>query len=374
MRRRPAVALLAAIVGAELLHTIVAAAQHRVPFSHDGFQYFTLHYYFLNDAIQSAEIAQWIPFMNQGTVASLWRGIQSALLQNVLLEVPVLARQFNLLTIYHAGMFVDAMVLLTGTWLLARRFFGPTTAVFISLSVVGGAVWIDQPYWNFKLVYAVPLLIELGHRFLETGRWRWAFLLGNLLAMQMLGSLPYLIPVTSFAVAAYFLAYSSTHHRLVIAQLRSLRFGWRAVVSMTAAILSLAMAYAYFTSGTGDLVNYNASRNADGTTTLPVFLTYGGSTDVAKWIDMVLNLSPWMDFTLYSGILILPLTLVVVLVVDRHRVHFLLVALVLLLFTLGTPVASALFYTWPGMKLLPAYWAGLAAGASRPVFRSRSRV
>jgi hypothetical protein len=292
------VAVLAAIVGAELLHSIVAAAQHRVPFSHDGFQYFTLQYYFLNDAIQSAEIAQWIPFMNQGTVASLWRGIQSALLQNVLLEMPVLARQFNLLTIYHAGMFVDAMVLLTGTWLLARRFFGPTTAVFISLSVVGGTVWIDQPYWNFKLVYAVPLLIELGHRFLETGRWRWAFLLANLLAMQMLGSLPYIIPVTSFAVAAYFLAYSSTHHRLVIAQLRSLRFGWRAVVSMTAAILSLAMAYAYFTSGTGDLVNYNASRNADGTTTLPVFLTYGGSTDVAKWIDMVLNLSPWMDLTL----------------------------------------------------------------------------
>jgi hypothetical protein len=350
MRRRPAVAVLAAIVGAELLHSIVAAAQHRVPFSHDGFQYFTLQYYFLNDAIQSAEIAQWIPFMNQGTVASLWRGIQSALLQNVLLEMPVLARQFNLLTIYHAGMFVDAMVLLTGTWLLARRFFGPTTAVFISLSVVGGTVWIDQPYWNFKLVYAVPLLIELGHRFLETGRWRWAFLLANLLAMQMLGSLPYIIPVTSFAVAAYFLAYSSTHHRLVIAQLRSLRFGWRAVVSMTAAILSLAMAYAYFTSGTGDLVNYNASRNADGTTTLPVFLTYGGSTDVAKWIDMVLNLSPWMDLTLYSGILILPLTLVAVLVVDRHRVHFLLVTLVLLLFTLGTPVSSALFYTWPGMK------------------------
>ena len=145
MRRRPAVALLAAIVGAELLHTIIAAAQHRVPFSHDGFQYFTLHYYFLNDAIQSAEIAQWIPFMNQGTVASLWRGIQSALLQNVLLEVPVLARQFNLLTLYHAGMFVDAMVLLTGTWLLARRFFGPTTAVFISLSVVGSTRCEDRP-------------------------------------------------------------------------------------------------------------------------------------------------------------------------------------------------------------------------------------
>jgi len=43
MRRRPAVAVLAAIVGAELLHSIVAAAQHRVPFSHDGFQYFTLN-------------------------------------------------------------------------------------------------------------------------------------------------------------------------------------------------------------------------------------------------------------------------------------------------------------------------------------------
>ena len=370
MRRRPAVALLAAIVGAELLHTIVAAAQHRVPFSHDGFQYFTLHYYFLNDAIQSGEIAQWIPFMNQGTVASLWRGIQSALLQNVLLEVPVLARQFNLLTIYHAGMFVDAMVLLTGAWLLARRFFGPATAVFISLSVVGGAVWIDQPYWNFKLVYAVPLLIELGHRFLETGRWRWAFLLGNLLAMQMLGSLPYIIPVTSFAVAAYFSPIfdaSSTGDRS--ASFTQVRLACGGEYDGRHLVVGDGHAYSQTAQAIRELQRV---PNADGTTMLLCVLTYGGH-DVAKWIDMVLNLRRGWTFTLYSGILILPLTFVAVLVVDRHRAFPARRPCPVAFHPRHTRVVSTVLHLARN-EVLPAYRTGLAACASRPVFRGRSRV
>src|SRR3972149_4458922 len=57
--------LFLAIVTAELAHTGVAMLQHRVPSGHDGFQYFTIQYYFLNNAIQAHEVAQWIPYMNQ---------------------------------------------------------------------------------------------------------------------------------------------------------------------------------------------------------------------------------------------------------------------------------------------------------------------
>ena len=104
------------------------------------------------------------------------------------------------------------------------------------------------------------------------------------------------------------------------------------------------------TVGTDQLVTYNPGRNPDGTTTLSGFLSYGGGLGVQKWIDLVLNMSPWLDMTLYAGILVAPLLLVGVFVVDRRRIHFVMLAIALLLFTLGTFVSAASFYLWPGMK------------------------
>ena len=122
------------IVALEAAHTATAVVLHRVPGTHDGFQYFTLQYFFLNNAIQAHEVAQWIPYMTQGTVATLWYGIQGSFLQAVLLQLPALALGADLLSIYHLGMFVDEMILLTGTWLLARRFFDvPATCFIIDL-------------------------------------------------------------------------------------------------------------------------------------------------------------------------------------------------------------------------------------------------
>jgi hypothetical protein len=287
--------------------------------------------------------------MNQGTVATLWHGIQASLLQSVLVHVPLLPGNANLLTVYHVGMLVDELVLLTGTWLLARRFFGTPTVMFITLSVVGTTVWLDQPYWNFRLHYAIPLIVELGHRFLDTGRWRWAFLTLNLLAVQMLGNLPYLIPVTSFVVAAYFAAYAAANLPVVLPQLAGIRWGWRAIVAVAGGVLSLWMAYLCFTVGTESLVSYNAYRNADGTNSLSVFLTYGKAV-FPSWIDMALNLSPWIDMTLYSGILVLPLLVLAIFVMDRRRIHLLIAGCALLLFTQRTFVSTTLFYVWPGMK------------------------
>src|SRR5436190_172821 len=135
--------LLVTIVFMEVLHTGIAIGQHRIPTGHDGFQYFTIQYYFLNNAIQAREVAQWIPYMNQGTIATLWYGIQASILQSVLLHSGPLLRGTDLLSVYHAGMFVDEMILLIGTWMLARRFFKTPAVFFIAASVAGSCVWLD---------------------------------------------------------------------------------------------------------------------------------------------------------------------------------------------------------------------------------------
>jgi hypothetical protein len=337
------------IVGLEAAHTATAIALHRVPSGHDGFQYFTLQYFFLNNAIQAHEVAQWIPYMNQGTVASLWYGIQASFLQAVLLQLPWLASGVDLLSIYHIAMFVDEMILLTGTWLLARRFFDAPTVVFVSISIVASCVWLDQPYWNFRLYYAIPLVLELGHRFLDTGRWRWMFLTANLLALQTIGNLPYLIPMTSFVVFAYFAFYTVTNRSLVRERLHSLRWDWRAFAALVLGALCFAAAYTCVTLGTEPLVGYNWGRNPSGTTDLRFFMSFGGFIDIGKWNDTVLRISPAMDNTLFGGMLLAPLLVSGLILVDRRRFHLVLTAGILLLFTLSTPVSRIVYYAWPGM-------------------------
>jgi hypothetical protein len=347
---RPARLLFSAIVAAELVHTGIALLQRRLPVAHDGFQYFTLQYYFLNNALQSREVAQWVPYLTHGSVATLWYGIQSSFLQSVLIHTHVVPSSVNLVAVYYLNMLVDEMVLLVGTWLLATRFFRLPAVFFISATVVGSAVYLDQPYWNFRLFFALPLVIELGHRFLERARWSWFFLAANLLAAQMMGNLPYLIPVQSLAVAVYFAAYALLSPSLVWRLLRALTWNWRAVAAVGGGVVSFALVYASFTIGTRDLVAYSPFRHADGSTDLSVFLTYGGLTDLRKWTDLALNISPWLDLTLYAGILLLPLALLGAIVAERRQFHFVVVTVVMLLFTLGTWVSTMAFHVWPGMN------------------------
>ena len=346
---RTARVLFLCIVGLEAAHTATAVLLHRIPGAHDGFQYFTLQYFFLNNAIQAHDVAQWIPYMTQGTVGSLWYGIQGSFLQAVLLQLPWLAGGSDLLSTYHVAVFVDEMILLTGTWLVARRFFDLPTTFFVSISVVGSAVWLEQPYWNFRLYYAVPLVLELGHRFLETGRWRWAFVACNLLALQTIGNLPYFVPLTSFVVFAYFAFYTAMNRTLVWNRLTLLTWDRRAAAALAFATLSLAAAYLCVTLGTDQLVGFNVGRSPSGTTSLSYFLSYGRFTDLTKWNDVVLRMSPAMDNTLYAGMLLGPLLFAGLIAIDRQRVHLVLTAAVLLLFTLSTPVSRLVYYAWPGM-------------------------
>ena len=52
---------------------------------HDGFQYFTLQYGFLNHVINYGEIPQWSPLMTHGSMAMLGYITSNGILQNILL-------------------------------------------------------------------------------------------------------------------------------------------------------------------------------------------------------------------------------------------------------------------------------------------------
>jgi hypothetical protein len=105
------------------------------------------------------------------------------------------------------------------------------------------------------------------------------------------------------------------------------------------------------TIGMDQVVNYNALRNTDGTSTLDGFLTYGLIFTWRAWLELILGISPFLDYTLYIGILCVPLILLgLIFNLNKQNFHFLLTIIILLLFSMGTFVSVLFYYCWPMMK------------------------
>lgn len=349
-RRAQGPALFAVLIALQLASFLFLIVGRRIPAWHDGFQYFSLQYDFLNSAATSGQIPRWMPYMTHGTVATWWFSVQAGLLQNVLLYVAPLLRHVNLIYPFHAGMLVDELLLLTGTWLLARRFLRPPAAFFVCVCVMGSAIWVDQPWHNFHFYYAVPLVLELLHRFFETGRWRYFCFAGNLLAVQTLGNLPYLIPATSFIIAAYVAFFFGCNPGRITGWWWRTKWGWPAAGALAVVAISFAAAFLLVRVGTADIVNYEIGRNPDGSTQLRFFLTYALNNDLAKWGECIIGISPCLDYTLYVGMLAVPLAAIGLLTLPRRLWHLPLLAGTLLLISAGTWLARGVYYAWPMMK------------------------
>lgn len=324
----------------------------RIPAGHDGFQYFSQQYYFLNNVVTSGEIPQWMPYMTHGTVAAWWYSIQAGLLQAFLLITGGLFKNVNFLVIYNLGILLDLFVLLCGSWLLAGRFFtSKVTVFFVTASAMGSCLWASQPWWNFHIYHAIPLILYLGHRFIETGRWRYFLLAGNLLAIQTLGNLPYIIPVTSLVIVLYFSCHAVFHPTSFYKSIKQIRFGLNAAMALALTAASFFLVYFILTVGIDQIVSFNSGRLRDGRVSLATFLTYSGNTDLNKWLEMLLGISPGLDYNVFIGILPVPL-IILGAVISRRREYwmFLSLIIVLILFSMAGPVSVFFYKFWPLMN------------------------
>jgi hypothetical protein len=349
VRREAALFALALMLEAFVL--LLLCATRRMVAGHDGFQYFSLQYYFLNDAAYAGEVPQWLPYMTHGTVATWWYAIQGSLLQNVLLLAARALRTVHFLTVFYTNAFIDELVLGLGTWLLCKRFFASTASVFfVTATVLASSMWTTQPWYNLHFYYALPLILWLLHRFLDEARWRYLALAANLTGLQTLGNLPYFLPVLTMVIFVYALSYASLNRHLVARQVRALSWRWGFAGAVVVAVVSFGAAYAVLCVGTDSILNYNDGRNLDGTTPYSVFMTYAGNLDLRKYFELGLGFSPALDYTLYMGVLSLPLMALGLVRAPRGSRHFAIVCAFMLLFGCGTFVSSAAYYAWPMMR------------------------
>lgn len=331
------------------------AVTHRIA-PHDTFYRFTSQYFFLSNLVQTGELPFWNPYINLGsptTYNHLVGGFGGILTYSLFL-VGALIENVNALWIFYLGYFVDEMVLLLGAWFLSERYFASRlTQWFVCASIMSSSLWMGPAFFNFQLYYALPLILHLLHTFLETQKWRYLFLAANLWFIQLAGNLGYFIPISSLTIFLYWLFYVSFNTRETGRQVKALRWNGACVLCLTGIALSAGCMVHIFQAGSADhFISIAAGRDARAVVDLPTFLQFGVDTkNLLRWLELFLGVSLALDFTLYVGILAVPMiAAALVFNFNNKSKPILSLILVLVLFSRATVVSEFFYHVWPCMK------------------------
>jgi hypothetical protein len=342
---------LAFIIFVEFLFLLYLVLSRKIPLGHDGFQYFSLQYYFLNNSIQNSEIAQWMPYMTHGTVANWWYYVQGSPLQSLWMLTGGLLSSANFFYIYYSGIFVDLLLLTCGVWVLGSFFYQSIEAKFIATSTaVISCLWFDQPWFNLHLFYLIPLTLFFFLKFFNSHKTSDLLIAGNISALQLFGALPYFAPVISFTIFIFLASYLLTHmDKAKLFWSHCLKSTWVLPIFCFLLLAPLACCWILLQNGTSEILNHNLGRNLDGTVSLQGFLTYGRS-GWSHWHEIFSGFSPALDFSIYFGIF--PLAAILFFLTHKVKktvVPILTTTILLILFAEGTFFSIMLYHFWPGM-------------------------
>jgi hypothetical protein len=292
--------------------------------------------------------------LTHGTLATPWQGLVGihGIFNNTLFLTGNILKNINFLPIFYTGVFFDKLVLYIGSWLLSRRLYNsPFVSFIVCTSILISSVWASQIHLNFLFYYAIPLIIYLIHRFIETQQWRYFFLGGNLFVLQCIDKLFYFFPVVSLTIFLYFFFYISLNFHETLNNLRELKFGFKSSVYIILVFCSVLVVVSLVKSGMeGEIVKNVYQRNTDGSVPLDIFLTYAQDNSLTKWVELFLGISIKNDNTLYCGLLIPILAIFGFLFsLNRKSMPVLLTCMVLFLLSLGSIVSIFFYYSWPTM-------------------------
>ncbi len=360
-------ALFALLLAIHLSFTAWLILARRMPRGHDMLGNYFLQYLFASHASAGDGVALWMPYVTHGLVSNWALTVSGGLFQNALLAVGGPPEGTNFLVLFHLGMLLDELVLLSGVWLLGRRFsLAPPVLFFMAAAAAGSTVWADQPYWNHRILFAIPLILALLQGFLEEGT-RWKLHAGiNLLVLQAMGNVPYIALFTGFVVLLYLALYLVIWRRRVGRSWPVLRPRALDLACVPLHHQALAAVAVTVAQGTGEIVQYRHGRSPDGGVTFDAFLKYGGGMGFLRYLECFFGTSPGLDVSLYVGVPAILLALVApALRPGRRTLHLGLVAFLILSFSLGFAsfFTALTYYGFPLMKYFR--YAGITSSVLR---------
>jgi|GEM_PF-6100652 len=338
------------IVVFELVLSAFLVLDRRMVIGHDGFELLAQQWFFINSKVSNHQIPLWTPYMAHGT-PTWWYFLYSRIdiFTNIVMVFSHWIKDLNFLVLYYAGLLFDKFVLLVGVWLLAKRYFqNPATVFFVASTVMATTVTFSQNSFTLVMFYILPLIIYLLHRFFDSWDWKWLFLTVFLFCTVSI-NVYYFIPIISLAVFLYFFTYYFSGGMTLFKgfKITVKDLGW---IILTL-LVGFVLAAIYFLGHDPLIFWHSSGREAGGISSLNAFLYYGRGADLNKWWELLLGMSPQLDYTLYMGLLSLPLVVLGALLgKNNNKYPFVLGAIFFLFFSLATPVSVAGYYLWPLMK------------------------
>jgi len=344
-------AIVLALMTPLIILRIAMLWERRIPLGHDTFQYLQLQYLFFDEAALTGTPPQWIPYMTHGVPSNFWFLISEGVLSLTVLPFAFFLKGLNYLHIFTAGLLFDEFILVLGSVLLARRYFkSPLTVVFVSASLAYTSISSTQIWWNFHILYLLPLLFYCLDRAIREASTTYLFLFSLVSVGLSVGNLPYELPAIVYVVVLF--AFSA----LVVAPKRVLdlskgflrKFSYEYVIALLPSMILGAVIILFLRNGVSDIVSYNVGRLQSLTVPLNEFLIYGGYTEPSKYLELIKRVNDNIDNTIYSGILVIPFALIALLR-NRSKASYVfgLTAFLVALFTCGTFVSVAFYYLIP---------------------------
>lgn len=335
-----------ALLPSVLFYTVILS-RNWIPI-HDAFQTTNVAYFLINEAVTHHALPLWYPYINNGLDANWYLAFTLGPSLATMLQVARFLGRGDLLQYYYVSMFLDELILLIGTYLLARTLFRRRlTVLFVCIAMTGSTLWFAQPWWNFHLYYFVPL----SAYFIITGIARtelWRVLAGGLvLLISEFGNLPYFV-VSHALTYASLVAGAWWAYRFDIRKALR-RAGIRELIILAASALTAATYLVLLAHG-AQHINYDFGRTRDAVSA-ENFLTYGSGIGLSKFAELVTGVSWNIDANAYAGVLVLGSAVFgLVWAAERRMVPFLGTAVLFALLSVGKEsFVAPLLYQLPGI-------------------------
>lgn len=186
-----------------LMMWVHALFNRLMPAHEQGFTYFNIQYFFLNHTIIHGEIPRWIPYFNQGQSAAAWFYSSTSMIQAVFMTSASLLKSIPFDVLFNTGIFVQAIILVMGCWLLAGLWVGRgwVKCAFVIFMYVSATQTLNP--WEFNALYALPMIMYLVHFWVLTGYVVHISLAMALLFIQLFGQSPSTLHVGIILSVAY---------------------------------------------------------------------------------------------------------------------------------------------------------------------------
>jgi len=322
--------------------------QNRLPVCHDTFQYLQLQYVYFNEVVQNHSLPLWFPFVNQGFVGNYYFTPQLTLLSPLFYFLGIFVGKINYLYLFYFAVWFEELFFLLGVILLSSLYYkNAKTVFFVSVTLMGTAIWYPQIWWNFHLYYFVPIVLYCVHKCFITRLFRYLILAILFFSLAVYGNFVYCGVFVSFVVLVYILLIAPVYFSEIKTFLRkNTRLGCILVLSVFITIMLLSFFYIKYTDN--EITYSSDTREASGENTLKTFLTYGGSRGFGKFKEIFRRYDKTVDINLFVGFF-LPAFVLISFLHCRKKLSYVVgaVALVIFLFSSGTFVSHIFYYLYP---------------------------